>query len=114
MSVSCSREIPQSQRQPVRPSLREIFASGHDPLERVAQAYQQHRYRLYEIAAHLGVHYATVSRRFRQWEVRRRDGASRADQAAAERPMVSVGSGGENGEDLLGGNRELVPISIDR
>ena len=30
--------------------------------------YREHGYRLHEIAAHLGVHYATVSRRLKQLE----------------------------------------------
>jgi len=34
----------------------------------IAVAYRRHGYRLREIAEHLGVHYATVSRRLRKVE----------------------------------------------
>jgi DNA-binding MarR family transcriptional regulator len=34
----------------------------------IAEAYREHGYRLREIAAHLGVHYATVSRKLKKVE----------------------------------------------
>ncbi|MGH7927370.1 MAG: helix-turn-helix domain-containing protein [Candidatus Binatia bacterium] len=34
----------------------------------IAEAYLEHGYRLQEIAAHLGVHYATVSRKLKKIE----------------------------------------------
>jgi REP element-mobilizing transposase RayT len=58
-------EIPRSQREPVRPSLQEIFGQAGD--EAIALAYR-HGYRLREIAEHVGVHYATVSRRLKRLE----------------------------------------------
>ena len=58
-------EIPRKQWQPLRPGLDEIFAASEDP---IAVAYRAYGYRLREIAAHLGCHYATVSRRLRKSE----------------------------------------------
>lgn len=60
------REIPRVQLKALRPTLEWIFAKGGDT--GIAQAYREHGYRLREIAAHLGVHYATVSRRLKQIE----------------------------------------------
>ena len=62
-------EIPRAQRKAVKPTLEWIFAKGEET--GIAQAYQEHGYRLHEIAAHLGVHYATVSRRLKQMEQRK-------------------------------------------
>jgi REP element-mobilizing transposase RayT len=59
-------EVPRAQRAPVRPPLGELLRSGGG--EHIALAHKDHGYRLNEIAAHLGVHYATVSRRLRAWE----------------------------------------------
>lgn len=58
-------EIPRPYWQPLRPGLDEVFASEADP---IAVAYRTHGYTLREIAAHLGCHYATVSRRLRRSE----------------------------------------------
>lgn len=59
-------EIPREQRLPTRPALDEIFAlPGEAPF---TTAYRTYGYRLREIAAHLGCHYATVSRRLRREE----------------------------------------------
>ncbi|HLA83463.1 MAG TPA: transposase [Thermoguttaceae bacterium] len=60
------REIPRMQLKALKPTLERIFAKGGE--NGIAQAYRQHGYRLREIAAHLGVHYATVSRRLKQIE----------------------------------------------
>ena len=56
------REIPRRQTQASRPSLLVVFrrAAGRD--QAVADAYRRYGYRLGEIAGHLAVHYATVSR----------------------------------------------------
>ncbi len=62
------KEIPRAQRKAVKPTLERIFAKGGEA--GIALAYQEHGYRLHEIAAHLGVHYATVSRRLKQLEQR--------------------------------------------
>jgi putative transposase len=59
------KEIPRVQLRAAKPSLDRIFAKGGD--RAIAEAYK-HGYRLHEIAAHLGVHYATVSRRLKQIE----------------------------------------------
>ena len=60
------REIPRAQLKALKPTLERIFAKGGE--NGIAQAYRQRGYRLREIAAHLGVHYATVSRRLKQIE----------------------------------------------
>jgi REP element-mobilizing transposase RayT len=54
-------EVPRPNWQPVRRPLTELFAThGADA---VALAYRDEGYTLREIAAHLGLHYSTVSRR---------------------------------------------------
>lgn len=60
------KEIPRVQLKAVKPSLERIFAKSGK--RAIVQAYKEHGYRLQEIAAHLGVHYATVSRRLKQME----------------------------------------------
>jgi putative transposase len=60
------REIPRVQLKAVKPSLERIFAKSGK--RAIVEAYKEHGYRLQEIAAHLGVHYATVSRRLKQME----------------------------------------------
>jgi putative transposase len=60
------KEIPRAQLKAVKPSLERIFAKSGE--RGIAQAYKEYGYRLQEIAAHLGVHYATVSRRLKQME----------------------------------------------
>lgn len=59
-----NREIPLKQRAPLRPALKEVLKEK-DGLRR---AYRDHGYRMNEIAAHLGVHYATISRRLTRLE----------------------------------------------
>jgi REP-associated tyrosine transposase len=64
-------EIPRAQLQAARPSLRKIFdRRGEKAIE---VAYTDYGYRMREIAGHLGVHYATVSRRLRRLEQEKRD-----------------------------------------
>jgi putative transposase len=58
-------EVPRAQLQPLRRPLAEVFATEQAP---IAAAYRLHRYRLHEIAAHLGCHYSTVSRALRREE----------------------------------------------
>ena len=61
-------EIPRRQRLPDCPTLKEIFADVATTDEGILKAYRDHGYRMREIAEHLGVHYATVSRRLRRAE----------------------------------------------
>ena len=61
------REIPKMQRFADRPALKEIFSAGASA-EAIHQAYRDCGYTQREIAQHLGVHYATISRRLRKWE----------------------------------------------
>jgi putative transposase len=60
------KEIPRAQLKAIKPSLDRIFARSKEA--GIAQAYREYGYRLHEIAKHLGVHYATVSRRLKQLE----------------------------------------------
>lgn len=60
------KEIPRAQVRAVRPTLERILKGSDD--RAIVQAYKEHGYRLHEIAAHLGVHYATVSRRLKRME----------------------------------------------
>jgi len=59
------KEIPRAQLRTAKPSLEQIF--GRSGEKAIGEAYEQ-GYRLNEIAAHLGVHYATVSRRLKRLE----------------------------------------------
>ena len=63
-------EIPRRQTHAHRPSLHALFHGGRSRKRVVHEAYRQHGYRLAEIANHLGVHYATVSRWLKQAEHR--------------------------------------------
>lgn len=56
-------EIPRKQSQAKRPSLKDILARPGVQDQHIVTAYRRYGYRLREIAAHFGVHYATVSRR---------------------------------------------------
>jgi len=62
------RDIPRRQTQPVRPSLRILFQRPQPQARLIYEAYRRHGYRLADIADHLGVHYATVSRRLKRAE----------------------------------------------
>jgi hypothetical protein len=59
-------EIPRTQLKPIRPPLDQLFTGNKETA--MVQAYRDYGYRLHEIAAHLGVHYATVSRKLRKAE----------------------------------------------
>jgi putative transposase len=61
------RDLPRRQTQAHRPSLRVLFQRKEEATGLI-QAYRTYGYRLAEIAAHLGVHPATVSRRLMQAE----------------------------------------------
>ncbi|RKZ27132.1 addiction module toxin RelE [bacterium] len=61
-------EIPRRQRLPDRTTLEEIFADAATTDEGILKAYRDHGYTMREIAEHLGVHYATVSRHLRKAE----------------------------------------------
>jgi hypothetical protein len=62
------RDIPRRQTQAQRPPLRVLFERKGEPAWHIHTAYRQYGYRLAEIANHLGVHPATVSRRLKQAE----------------------------------------------
>lgn len=64
------REVPRRQTQAHRPKLTELFTTKTDPGRALLEAYQRYGYRMVEIAEHLGVHYATVSRRLKKVENR--------------------------------------------
>lgn len=55
-------EIPREQFQPIRLSLTQIMTHKSQWKEQAAKAYCKYGYRLKEIANHLEIHYATVSR----------------------------------------------------
>ena len=68
-----AEEIPRVQRHAARPSLAEIFGkeeqghgAGRD--EVIYAAYVRYGYTLKEMAQHLGVHYATISRAIKRVE----------------------------------------------
>ena len=62
------RKIPRRQTQANRPSLLVLFQRKQSEAKRILLAYRRYGYRLAAIAEHLGVHYATVSRRLKQAE----------------------------------------------
>ena len=62
-----TREIPRIQRLADRPPLSVILSAGASA-EAIHRAYRDFGYTQREIARHLGVHYATISRRIRGWE----------------------------------------------
>ena len=51
-----------------RPKLEKIL--NRKSKKGIVEAYKEHVYRLHEIAAHLGVHYATVIRHLKRLEQR--------------------------------------------
>jgi len=53
----------------VKPPLKELL--GRRGENAIAVTYREYGYRLREIADHLGVHYATVSRKLRTFETRK-------------------------------------------
>ena len=50
-----------------------LFQLKQAPARLIYEAYRQHGYRPTESAEHLGVHYATVSRRLKHTEQEQRD-----------------------------------------
>ena len=62
------REIPRRQTHAKRSPLREVFQRRGGETRLIYTAYRQHGDRLAEIADHLGVHDATVSRRLKHAE----------------------------------------------
>jgi len=62
------RDIPRRQTQAQRPTLRLLFQRKEPQARFIHMAYRTYGYRLAEIADHLGVHAATVSRRLKQAE----------------------------------------------
>ncbi|CBK42314.1 conserved protein of unknown function [Nitrospira defluvii] len=62
------RDIPRRQTQAQRPSLETLFEWKGALEKTIHQAYRQYGYRLADIADHLGVHAATVSRRLKRAE----------------------------------------------
>lgn len=64
------KEVPRVQTQAQRPSLGQLFRGTRGRERALLQAYRRYGYRLWEIAQHLGVHYATVSRHLKRAEGR--------------------------------------------
>ncbi len=66
-------EVPRKQRllERNRPVLEEIFADAETTDGGIFKAYHDYGYTMREIAEHLGVHYATVSRHLRKFEQRK-------------------------------------------
>lgn len=62
------RDIPRRQTQAHRPTLFVLFQRKGEVGQHIHMAYRQYGYRLHEIATHLSVHPATVSRRLKQAE----------------------------------------------
>ena len=58
-------KIPRRQTQAKRPSLLVMFQRKQSESTRILLTYRRYAYRLAAIAEHLGVHYATVSRRLK-------------------------------------------------
>ena len=65
-------EIPRAQRRPLARSLAAYAAEGRDRDAAMAAAYASGDYTMKAIAAHFGVHYATVSRAVKRAEAGRR------------------------------------------
>jgi Homeodomain-like domain len=57
---------PASTAHAVKPPLERLFAKHGE--RGIVQAYKEHGYPLHKIGEHLGIHYATVSRRLKQME----------------------------------------------
>lgn len=64
------REVPRRQTQAHRPGLGELFGAKANLDAAMIEAYCRYGYRMFEIAKHLKVHYATVSRRLKRAEKR--------------------------------------------
>lgn len=64
------QEVPRAHWSPVRPSLAQVFRRQGE--RAVLVAYSEYGYRMREIAEYLGLHYATVSRRLRDLETKKK------------------------------------------
>lgn len=64
------REVPRRQTQATRPGLEVLVGGGREWRRGVLVAYRRYGYRLREIADHVGVHYATVSRQLKREEAK--------------------------------------------
>jgi REP-associated tyrosine transposase len=64
------RDVPRRQTQATRPRLDTLLAGGREWRQGLLAAYRRYGYRLHDIAAHVGVHYSTVSRELRKQETR--------------------------------------------
>jgi transcriptional regulator of acetoin/glycerol metabolism len=62
------REVPRRQTHAHRPGLGELFGAKANLDAAMIEAYCRYGYRMFEIAKHLKVHYATVSRRLKRAE----------------------------------------------
>ncbi|MDP1767869.1 MAG: transposase [Nitrospirota bacterium] len=62
------RDVPRKQTQAQRPTLRVLFQRNDTEAWLIYMAYRQYGYRLAEIADHVGVHAATISRRLKRAE----------------------------------------------
>ena len=60
------KEVPRAQLKAIKPPVERVFAKDRET--GIAVADREHGYRLQEIAAHLSVHYATVSRKLERVE----------------------------------------------
>ncbi len=60
------KEIPRAQVRAARPKLEKVLNRKNN--KGIVEAYKEHGYRLHEIASHLGIHYATASRRLKRLE----------------------------------------------
>ena len=61
-----SADVPRRQWQPVRCSLEELLSAASNA--QIAAAHSEHGSTMRELADHLGLHHATVSRRIRRHE----------------------------------------------
>ena len=68
LSSAAHSEVPRIQRHRHRPTLASVLSARPPTVQAIAAAYREHGYRLREIAAYCGVHYATISRRLRAAE----------------------------------------------
>jgi hypothetical protein len=57
------KEVPRAQRNVAKPSLERVLRSGD---KGIMEAYREHGYTMKQVAEHLGIHYAKVSRRLRK------------------------------------------------
>jgi REP-associated tyrosine transposase len=62
------KEVPRAQRRGLKPSLAHVLKSGD---RGIMEAYREHGYTMKQVAEHLGVHYATISRHLRKLEGRK-------------------------------------------